>query len=121
MSKLPVVLEFDNQFLKERPEFRVGDTVEVFIRIIEGNKERLQMFSGYVIDINGSGTGVMFTVRRVSHGVGVERVFPLHSPRIAKITVSRRGKVRRAKLSYLRGASGKKARINEQMRSTETA
>lgn len=115
MSKLPVVLEFDQQFIKERPEFSVGDTVEVYLRIIEGNKERLQMFSGYVIDKAGSGTGSNFTVRRVSHGVGVERVFPLHSPRIGKISVVRKGKVRRAKLSYLRGASGKKARINEQM------
>lgn len=116
MSKLPVVLEFDQQFIKERPEFRVGDTVEVSLRVIEGNKERLQMFGGYVIDRAGSGTGATFTVRRVTHGVGVERVFPLHSPRIAKIAVVRQGKVRRAKLSYLRGASAKKARINERVK-----
>jgi large subunit ribosomal protein L19 len=116
MSKLPVVLDFDSQFLIERPDFNVGDTVEVYIRIIEGNKERLQMFAGYVIDKSGSGTGATFTVRRVSHNIGVERVFPLHSPRIAVI---RKGQVRRAKLSYLRGASGKKARINEKMRSQD--
>lgn len=116
MSKLPVVVEFEQQFIKERPEFKVGDTVEVMTRIIEGNKERLQAFTGYVIDMAGGGVTENFTVRRVSHGVGVERVFPLHSPRIAKINVLRRGKVRRAHLSYLRGASGKKARINEQMK-----
>lgn len=115
MSKLPLVEEFDQQFIKERPDFQVGDTVEVHMRIVEGNKERLQMFSGYVIDRAGSGTGATFTVRRISHGVGVERVFPLHSPKIGKLNVVRKGKVRRAKLTYLRGASGKKARIAEQM------
>lgn len=116
MSKLPVVVQFEQQFIKERPEFKVGDTVEVVTRIVEGNKERLQAFAGYVIDKTGGGVTESFTIRRVSHGVGVERVFMLHSPRIAKITVQRRGRVRRAYLSYLRGASGKKARINEAMK-----
>jgi large subunit ribosomal protein L19 len=117
MSKLPVVVQFEQQFIKERPEFSVGDTVEVVTRIVEGNKERLQAFAGYVIDKSAGGVSASFTVRRISHGVAIERSFQLNSPRIAKINVLRKGRVRRAYLSYLRGASGKKARIDEQMKS----
>ncbi len=95
------------------PEFHVGDTVDVAVTIREGEKERVQVFTGTCIARKGSGTRESFTVRRVVQGQGVERVFPLHSPRIADITVRRRGKVRRAKLYYLRGRTGRAARIKE--------
>ncbi len=91
------------------PEFRVGDTVKVHSRVIEGEKERIQVYSGIVIGRRGTGLNANFTVRRVSYDVGVERVFPLHSPRIAKIEVERAGSVRRAKLNYLRKRKGKSA------------
>ncbi|MDR7556720.1 MAG: 50S ribosomal protein L19 [Armatimonadota bacterium] len=96
------------------PEFRPGDTVRVHVRVTEGGRERLQVFEGTVIARRGGGTGATFTVRRISHGVGVERIFPLHSPRLEKIDVVRRGRVRRAKLHYLRGRVGKETRIKEQ-------
>jgi large subunit ribosomal protein L19 len=89
--------------------FKVGDTVKVHTRVIEGDKERIQLFSGIVIGRRGSGLNSFFTVRRISYGEGVERVFPLHSPRIAKIEVERQGNVRRAKLNYLRDRKGKQA------------
>lgn len=89
--------------------FKVGDTVKVHTRVIEGDKERIQMFSGIVIGRRGTGLNSFFTVRRISYGEGVERVFPLHSPRIAKIEVERQGNVRRAKLNYLRDRKGKQA------------
>lgn len=89
--------------------FAVGDTVKVHTRVIEGEKERIQIYSGIVIDRKGTGINENFTVRRVSYGEGVERVFPLHSPRIAKIEVEKRGAVRRARLNYLRGRKGKSA------------
>ena len=95
------------------PQFREGDTVSVAVRVIEGEKERIQIFKGIVIGIRGSGINKTFTVRKVSNGVGVERTFPIHSPRIDKIEVMRRGKVRRAKLFYLRKLRGKAARIKE--------
>jgi large subunit ribosomal protein L19 len=100
------------------PPFRPGDTVSVHVRVTEGDKERIQVFQGVVIARRGGGTRENFTVRKISGGVGVERIFPLHSPVIDKIDVVRRGKVRRAKLYYLRGLRGKAARIEER-RDTE--
>lgn len=94
-------------------EFAIGDTIKVHVKIVEGSNERVQVFSGTVIAKNGSGINESFTVRRVSYGQGVERVFPLHSPRIEKVEVERRGKVRRAKLYYLRDKIGKAARVKE--------
>jgi large subunit ribosomal protein L19 len=96
------------------PEFSVGDTVQVDVRIIEGGKERLQGFTGVVIARRGQGIAESVTLRRVSYGQGVERVFPLHSPRLAGLAVVRRGSVRRAKLYYLRDMVGKSARVKEQ-------
>ena len=96
---------------KEQPEFRAGDTVRVHVRVVEGDKERIQVFQGVVIGRRGGGTRETFTVRKISGGIGVERIFPFHSPRIEKIQVLSRGKVRRAKLYYLRELSGKAARI----------
>jgi large subunit ribosomal protein L19 len=95
------------------PDFGVGDTVRVDIRVLEGDRERVQAFQGTVMQRRGSGMGETFTVRKVSQGVGVERVFPLHSPNVASIRVLRKGKVRRAKLFYLRELKGKAARISE--------
>lgn len=95
------------------PEFRPGDSVRVSVRVREGEKERLQAFEGVCIGRRGGGISETFTVRKVSSGVGVERIFPLHSPNLAEIKVVRRGKVRRAKLYYLRKLSGKAARIKE--------
>ncbi|MCG8448494.1 MAG: 50S ribosomal protein L19 [Pirellulales bacterium] len=95
------------------PQFDIGDTVDVHTKILEGEKERIQVFSGLVIAKNGSGTSAMFTVRRIVAGEGVERKFPLHSPRIAKVEVKRSGVVRRAKLYYLRERSGKAVRLKE--------
>ena len=103
----------DHINFKEWPSFNVGDTVKVHYRITEGDKERIQVYEGAVISIRGEGLSKTFIVRRVSHDVGVERIFPYHSPSIAKIEVSRKGKVRRAKLFYLRKRSGKSARIKE--------
>jgi len=101
------------QLKEDIPEFGSGDTVRVHLRVIEGQKERIQVFQGVVIQRRGDGISETFTVRKVSDGVGVERVFPLHSPRVAKIERIRRGKVRRAKLFYLRGLKGKASRIPE--------
>jgi large subunit ribosomal protein L19 len=95
------------------PDFRVGDTVKVNVLIKEGDKERVQAFEGVVIKLTGNGARAAFTVRKVSYGVGVERVFPLHTPRIEKIEVIARGRVRRARLFYLRDLAGKAARIKE--------
>ncbi|HBT20012.1 MAG TPA: 50S ribosomal protein L19 [Peptococcaceae bacterium] len=96
---------------KEIPDFRVGDTVRVDFKVIEGNRERIQPFEGIVIKRQGSGVRETFTVRRISYGVAVERTFPLHSPCVADIKVIRRGKVRRAKLYYLRQRTGKAAKV----------
>ena len=102
------------QFKQDLPSFRPGDTVQVHVKIVEGSRERIQVFTGVVIKIKGSGIGETFTVRYVAPGgIGVERTFLLHSPRIDKIVVSRHGKVRRAKLYYLRDLTGKAARIKE--------
>ena len=95
------------------PEFRPGDTLRVHVRVVEGQKERIQVFQGVAIARRGGGTRETFTVRKISGGIGVERVFPLHSPQLAKIEVVRHGKVRRAKLHYLRNLRGKAARIQE--------
>ena len=97
----------------DMPDFRVGDTVRVHTRIIEGNKERIQVFEGVVICRKGGGMAASYTVRKVTHGVGVEKTFPLHSPRVEKVDIVTRGKVRRAKLYYLRSLRGKAARIKE--------
>ena len=101
------------------PSLAPGDTVKVSSRIVEGDKERIQVFQGVVIRIRNSGPGSSFTVRRVAYGVGVERTFPLHSPLVEKVEVVRHGKVRRAKLYYLRGLSAKKARIKERRTAKE--
>ena len=101
------------QLRSDIPQFAPGDTVRVHARIVEGTRERIQVFEGVVIGRQGTGVRETFTVRRISYGVGVERLFPVHSPRIAKIEVTRRGIVRRAKLYYLRGLTGKAARIRE--------
>ena len=98
------------------PKFNVGDTVKVSVNIREGERERIQMFEGTVIAIKGSGISKTFTVRRLSYGVGVERVFPLHSPNVKDVQVIRYGKVRRSKLYYLRDRVGKAAKVKEQIR-----
>ena len=95
------------------PDFRPGDTVKVMVKVVEGDNERLQAFDGLVIARKGSGIGETFTVRKVSFGVGVERIFPLHSPRVEKIEVVKSGKVRRAKLNYIKDLSGKAARLKD--------
>ncbi len=105
----------EEQLRSDIPAFRPGDTVKVFVKVVEGEKERVQLFEGVVIARKGQGLSETFTVRRVSYNVGVERVFPVHSPRIEKIQVARRGKVRRAKLYYLRNLTGKAARIKDRM------
>lgn len=96
---------------KEPLNFSVGDTVKVHVRVVEGDKERIQVFAGIVIARGGSGVNESFTVRRISYGEGVERVFPVHSPRVAKVDIDRYGSVRRAKLTYLRGRIGKAAML----------
>ncbi|SHK09222.1 50S ribosomal protein L19 [Rhodothermus profundi] len=113
MSDALIRLVEATQLREDIPEFGPGDTVNVHVRVVEGDKERIQQFKGVVISIRGSGARKTFTVRKVSNGVGVERIFPLYSPKIAKIEVLRRGHVRRAKLYYLRQRSGKSARIKE--------
>ncbi|GAE91651.1 LSU ribosomal protein L19p [Gracilibacillus boraciitolerans JCM 21714] len=102
-----------DQLKTDLPEFRAGDTVKVHVKVVEGTRERIQVFEGVVIKRQNGGISETFTVRKISYGVGVERTIPVHSPRIAKIEVSRRGKVRRAKLYYLRNLRGKAARIKE--------
>ncbi|QGQ96202.1 50S ribosomal protein L19 [Paenibacillus psychroresistens] len=101
------------QLRSDLPSFRPGDTLKVYVKVIEGTRERIQLFEGVVIKRHGTGISKTFTVRKISYGVGVERTFPLHSPKLDKIDVARRGKVRRAKLYYLRELRGKKARIKE--------
>ncbi|MBW3663516.1 MAG: 50S ribosomal protein L19 [Actinobacteria bacterium] len=110
MNKLDMVEE---QHLREVPDFRPGDNVKVHVRVVEGTRSRIQVFEGVVMRRQGGGVRETFTVRKVSFGVGVERTFPVHSPIIDQIEVTRRGKVRRAKLYYLRERRGKKARIKE--------
>ncbi|WP_152656412.1 50S ribosomal protein L19 [Oceanobacillus sp. CFH 90083] len=102
-----------DQLRTDHPDFRPGDTLKVHVKVVEGNRERIQVFEGVVIKRQNGGISETFTVRKISYGVGVERTFPLHSPRVDKIEVSRRGIVRRAKLYYLRNLRGKAARIKE--------
>lgn len=102
----------DRGLRSDLPEFRVGDSVRVHVKVREGEKERIQAFEGVVIKINRGGNRAAFTVRKISYGVGVERIFPLHSPRIDRLQVLSRSKVRRARLYYLRGLSGKAARLD---------
>ena len=108
------------QLKKDRGNFRVGDSVRVHTKVIEGDKERIQIFAGVVIGRRGHGIGETFSVRRISYGEGVERIFPLHSPRLEKIEVEREGSTRRAKLNYLRGRKGKQAlAVDEKMMTAE--
>lgn len=112
----PIIDELEKPYMeKEVPDVNPGDTVKVFVRIVEGNKERIQAFEGTIIKKHGSGINKTITVRKIFQGVGVERVFLLHSPRIDKINVVRRGDVKRAKLYYLRERSGKATRIKEKI------
>ena len=116
MSKNKIIEQIDNEQLKsDVPEFGAGDTVVVQVRVREGNRERLQAYEGVVIARRNRGLNSAFTVRKISHGVGVERTFQTHSPQIESITVKRRGDVRKAKLYYLRERSGRSARIKEKV------
>jgi len=109
-----VIQKIEDRALRtDLPPFRVGDTVRLQVKVVEGEKERIQPFEGLVIKINRGGNRANFTVRKIAYGIGVERIFPFHSPRIEKIQVLSRGKVRRAKLYYLRELSGKAARIEQ--------
>ncbi len=117
MSNVGIIKDIEAAQLKENiTEFKVGDTVRVYGKIKEGNRERIQMFEGIVIKRQGGSTKETFTVRKSSSGVGVEKTWPLHTPNIEKIEVVRRGKVRRAKLNYLRDRVGKKAKVKELVR-----
>jgi large subunit ribosomal protein L19 len=113
MQNRLIALVEDAAARKELPSFEIGDTVDVHVRILEGSKERTQVFNGVVISRRGGGMREMFTVRRIVQGEGVERTFPLHSPKIARIEVKRTGRVRRAKLYYLRDRVGKATRLRE--------
>ena len=116
MSKLKgqdLLNKVTESYLKEVPAFQAGDYVQVNVKIVEGNRERIQMFEGLVIKRQGGGISETFTVRKISYGIGVERTFPVHAPTIDSIVVTRRGKVRRAKLFYIRTLSTKAARIKE--------
>ena len=106
-------IETEKEWLKELPPFRAGDTLKVNVRVREGDKERIQAFEGVCIARGGRGVSATFTVRKISNGVGVERIFPTHSPMLADVSVIRRGRVRRAKLFYLRELTGKASRIRE--------
>ena len=114
---MDLMQNFNEKYLKaEPPKVEVGDTVRVHIKVKEGNRERIQVFEGTVIAKKHGGISETFTVRRTSYGVGVERVFPMHSPFVEKVEVVRKGKVRRAKLFYLRGRTGKAAKVKEELR-----
>lgn len=113
MDALKIISQ--NSVKKELPKFNIGDNVRVSVNIKEGERERIQMFEGTVIARKGSGIAETFTVRRVSYGVGVERIFPLHSPNVKDIQVTRQGKVRRSKLYYLRSKLGKAAKVKEKI------
>src|SRR5262249_42322152 len=115
MSNMNVMDAIEAEQLRtDLPQFKAGDTVKVHVKVVEGEKERIQVFEGTVLRLSHGGSRQTFTVRKVSYGVGVERTFPLHSPRVDKIDVLTRGRVRRAKLYYLRALSGKAARIQEE-------
>lgn len=113
MDALKVITE--GQLKAEKPEIRIGDTVKVHVKIREGERERTQIFEGTIIAMRGSGVSETFTVRRVSYGVGIERVFPVNSPNVAKVELVRHGRVRRSKLYYLRDKVGKAAKVKEQL------
>ncbi len=115
MSEIIQAIERE-QLRTDRPPFQIGDTVKVQVKVVEGTRERLQAFEGIVIAKRNGGVRETFTVRRMSYGIGVERTFPLHSPRVDSITVTRKGRVRRAKLYYLRGRVGKAAKVRERER-----
>ncbi|HEX3039415.1 MAG TPA: 50S ribosomal protein L19 [Caproiciproducens sp.] len=114
MDALKLIAE--DSVKKEMPQFEIGDTIKVDVNIREGDRERIQVFEGTVIARKGSGISETFTVRRVSYGVGVERVFPVHSPNVKGVSIIRKGHVRRAKLYYLRDRVGKAAKVKEQIR-----
>lgn len=112
--KNALLTKIENSQMKDTvPQFRIGDTVSVHVKIKEGDKERIQVYSGLVIARDGGGSNETFTVRRVSYGEGVERVFPVHSPYVTKVVVDRSGKVRRAKLYYMRSRTSKQSRLKE--------
>ena len=112
-----IIREIEAEQMKETvSDFNVGDTVKVYGKIKEGNRERIQVFEGTVLKIQGGSSRATFTVRKLSNGVGVEKTWPMHSPNVEKVEVVRRGKVRRAKLNYLRGRVGKKAKVKEAIR-----
>ncbi|MDO4912338.1 MAG: 50S ribosomal protein L19 [Lactobacillus sp.] len=113
----PLIYDLTKEQLRDdMPDFRAGDTVRVHVRVVEGSHERIQMFEGVVIKKKGYGIGATYTVRKIASGVGVERTFPVNTPRVAKVEVMRQGRVRRAKLYYLRDLHGKAARIPERRR-----
>ncbi|MCH5170781.1 MAG: 50S ribosomal protein L19 [Oscillospiraceae bacterium] len=113
MDALKVITE--GMIKEDKPEIKIGDVVKVHVKIVEGSRERIQVFEGTVIAMKGSGVSETFTVRRVSYGVGIERVFPVNSPNVAKVDVVRHGRVRRSKLYYLRDRVGKAAKVKEQI------
>jgi large subunit ribosomal protein L19 len=113
---MDMIKAVEEQFRKEVADFRVGDTIRIFVKVIEGDKERLQPFEGFVIARKGQGVNETFMVRKISFGIGVERIFPVHSPSIDRIEVLKRGDVNRAKLYYIRGKKGKDAKIKEKAR-----
>ncbi len=110
---MDLIKSIENEQIRSVTAFNVGDTIKVHVRIKEGNRERIQVFEGIVIKIQGESNRATFTVRKISYGVGVERTFPIHSPKIEKIEVVRRGKVRRARLFYLRERTGKATKVKE--------
>ena len=116
MDALKKIAESSMKSQEDTPKFSIGDTIKIGVNIREGDKERVQMFEGTVIAKKGSGVAETFTVRRVSYGVGVERVFPVHSPNVVSVQVVRRGRVRRSKLYYLRDRVGKAAKVKEQIK-----
>ena len=113
MDKARLLHSVESAYIKEIPDVEPGQTVRVHLKVVEGDKERIQVFEGLVIALKGSGISRTMTVRKMSFGIGIERVFPIYSPRIETIEINRRGKVRRAKLYYLRGKSAKESRIEE--------
>jgi large subunit ribosomal protein L19 len=115
-STNPQIAAIEQTQVRDLPDFRVGDTVKVHFRISEGEKDRVQVFQGTVIRKSRGGVGATFAVRKISYGVGVERIFPINSPRIEKVEIGFRGRVRRSRLYYMRGLEGKKARLRESNR-----
>ena len=113
MDALKIITE--GMIKEDKPEIQIGDVVKVHVKIVEGSRERIQVFEGTVIAMKGSGVSETFTVRRVSYGVGIERVFPVNSPNVAKVALVRHGRVRRSKLYYLRDRVGKAAKVKEKI------